>query len=312
MGKFQFWATLITAFVLGLVGFILGGILPLPFIDGQSRAFYALLGVLLGLLTFVRFSSWMAAAFARLAARLMARLAGEVAHQVTRATSRGLTLLPGRREAEEPANPDYSKWYGATILDTSSIIDGRILEVAEAGFLSGQVLIPSFVLRELQQVADSVDSLKRSRGRRGFEVVSRLKKVRGVKVKVWDKEVPGKAVDDCLVELGKNIKGKILTCDFNLNRVAKLEGVVVLNLNELANALKALPVPGETLTVKLVHVGKDPDQGVGYLSDGTMVVIQDAATLVGDDLEVEVTKVLQGSAGRMIFGKIADSSLVSR
>lgn len=307
MGRFQFWATIITASVLGLLGLSLGNLLPppLPFTPNQTRTFYALLGILIGLVTFAKFSSWIAAQTANIVARLVSRLASEVAKQVNKATSRGLTLLPGRRgdESEDSECSDNTRLLGSLIIDTSSIIDGRVLEVAQAGFLSGIALIPSFVLRELQQVADSSDNIKRSRGRRGFEVINQLKKIKGFKIEIWNEEVIGKEVDDCLVELGRTLKGKILTCDFNLNRVAKLHGVTVLNLNELANALKSLPVPGEKIEIKLVQPGKDHDQGVGYLPDGTMVVVKDGASLVGEQITVEVTKLLQGPAGRMIFGK---------
>ncbi len=306
MNKFQFWATLITATLLGLLGYSLGGALPLPIINGESRAFYALLGILVGLLTFARFSSWVAGTIISLATRGAVWLAGEVAGQVTRAASRGLHILP-KGSGEEKFQEVKSSLSGALILDTSSIIDGRVLEVAQAGFLSGIILIPGFVLRELQQVADSADAIKRSRGRRGFEIVNTLKKIKNLKVEVLDGPLaevkPGQDVDSAIVDLSKAIRGRILTCDFNLNRVAKLRGVMVLNINELANALKALPVPGERLRLKLVQEGKDKDQGVGYLPDGTMVVVKDASDLVGDELEIEVTKVLQGPAGRMVFGK---------
>lgn len=310
MNKFQFWATLVTASLLGLVGYFFGGVLPLPIMGGESRAFYALLGIILGLLTFARFSSWVAHSVITLATKIAFWLASEVAKQVARATSRGLTFLPGVRHDGVLGNLSEPKFFGAYILDTSSIIDGRVLEVAQAGFLSGISLVPGFILRELQQVADSSDSIKRARGRRGFEVVGRLKKTRGIKLEIWEGPLSevraGEEVDDALIALGKSIKGKIITCDFNLNRVAKLKGVTVLNLNELANALKALPVPGEKLQIKLVQEGKDQGQGVGYLGDGTMVVVKDTADSLGKELEVEVTKVLQGSAGRMVFGKRLD------
>lgn len=308
MNKFQFWATLVSASILGLLGYFLGGVLPLPIINGESRVFYALLGVLLGLLTFARISAWVAHSVISLATRSALWLASEVAKQIARATSRGLTLLPGGRHEEDiQGNVGEPKFFGAYVIDTSSIIDGRILEVAQAGFLSGISLVPGFVLRELQQVADSSDSIKRARGRRGFEVINKLKKVKGVKLEIWEGPLSGlhagEAVDDALIALGKSIKGKVVTCDFNLNRVAKLKGVMVLNINELANALKALPVPGEKLKIKLVSEGKDRGQGVGYLGDGTMVVVKDAADSLGDELEVEITKVLQGQAGRIVFGK---------
>lgn len=191
------------------------------------------------------------------------------------------------------------------ILDTSAIIDGRILDVAKVGFISGLLLVPRFVLSELQQVSDSSDDLKRQRGRRGFQVLEDLKKVKGVKVEVWDKDQNGKAVDDKLLNLGKSLHGKIITCDFNLNRVASVSGISVLNINDLANAVKTIALPSEVLDLKIVHLGKDTKQGVGYLPDGTMVVVSDAADNIGTTIKVEVTKSLQISQGRMIFGKKA-------
>lgn len=189
------------------------------------------------------------------------------------------------------------------ILDTSSIIDGRVLDIAKSGFLSGLVLVPRFVLTELQQVSDSKDDLKRQRGRRGFEMVEELKKVKGIRIEVWDKEQAGKTVDDKLLNLAKNLHGRIVTCDFNLNKVAQVSNMAVLNVNDLANALKTTTLPGERMEIKIVHVGKDPSQGVGYLSDGTMVVVAEAADQIGKILKAEVTKTLQIPAGKMIFAK---------
>lgn len=191
------------------------------------------------------------------------------------------------------------------ILDTSAIIDGRILDIARVGFISGLVLIPQFVLTELQQVADSSDELKRARGRRGFEVIEELKKLKTLRVEIWDKDHKGKSVDERLVNLAKSLNGRIVTTDYNLNKVASVSNISVLNVNDLANAVKTVAVPGEKLEVKIVHLGKDPTQGVGYLPDGTMIVVAQAADKIGNDLEVEVTKLLQIPAGRMIFAKEA-------
>lgn len=193
------------------------------------------------------------------------------------------------------------------ILDTSSIIDGRILDVFKTGFLSGLVLLPRFVLSELQQVSDSRDDLKRQRGRRGFDILEELKKIKAIKVEVWDKDQTGKGVDDKLLNLSKSLNGKVITCDFNLARLAEVFGVSVLNINDLANSLKTIALPGEELEIKIVHLGKDPKQGVGYLPDGTMVVIADAADLIGKSIKVEVTKIIQIPQGRMIFGKVVSS-----
>ena len=189
------------------------------------------------------------------------------------------------------------------ILDTSAIIDGRVLEIAKTGFISGLMLIPNFILLELQQVADSADSLKRARGRRGFEVLDELKKTSSIKVEIWDKEASGKAVDERLMKLAKNLHGKLVTTDFNLNRVAQAHGITVLNINDLANSVKTAILPGEKIDLKIVHVGKDSKQGVGYLSDGTMIVVEDGGEFLGQTMKIEVSRLLQGSAGKMIFGR---------
>jgi uncharacterized protein YacL len=189
------------------------------------------------------------------------------------------------------------------ILDTSAIIDGRILDIAKTSFMYGTLLVPTFVLTELQQVADSSDYIKRTRGRRGFEIIEDLKKVKGLRIEIWEREPIAKTVDDKLVRLAKSLKGKIITTDYNLNRVASVSGVTVLNINDLGNALKTTAIPGETMEVKLVHIGKDPKQAVGYLADGTMIVMENGANLVGKEVTLEVTKLIQGTAGKMIFGK---------
>lgn len=189
------------------------------------------------------------------------------------------------------------------ILDTSAIIDGRILDIAKAGFVGGLVLVPQFVLTELQQVADSADGLKRARGRRGFEVVEELKKIKLLRLEIWDKGQNGKQVDEKLINLAKSLHGKIVTCDFNLNKLALVSNINVLNVNDLANAVKAISLPGESMNLKIMHLGKDKTQGIGYLTDGTMVVIAGAADKIGQIIKVEVTKNIQTPAGRMIFGK---------
>jgi uncharacterized protein YacL len=319
MSKFHFWATLITAAILGIIGFLLGEALPLPepFTPATSRVFYALIGMLIGLLTYAQIASWVVKTTTRLIANLITRLASEMASQFTQLASRGWNLFPGPAErvslGTSGENLDTERLNSSIILDTSSIIDGRVLDVAKAGFLSGIILVPNFVLAELRQVADSADSLKRARGRMGFKIIDDLKKVHGSRVKIWDepaasgkKEVMGKTVDDKLIKMGKILHGKILTCDFNLNRNASVSGVRVLNINELGNALKTLSIPGEKLTVKIIQQGKDKDQGVGYLFDGTMVVVKGASSMINQEVITEVTKVLQGPSGRMIFGKIVE------
>lgn len=190
------------------------------------------------------------------------------------------------------------------ILDTSAIIDGRILDIARIHFLSGTILVPSFILTELQQVADSADYLKRSRGRRGFEIVDELKKLKGIRIEIWDKETTGKNPDEKLIKLAKNLHGRLITTDYNLNRLATTSNITVLNINELANAVRSIAIPGEKLKVKVVHIGKDAKQGVGYLPDGTMIVVEDGAELVGKEIDTEVSRLIQVAAGRMIFVKL--------
>lgn len=190
------------------------------------------------------------------------------------------------------------------ILDTSVIIDGRVFDICQTHFLEGRFLIPRFVLKELQQVADSADALKRNRGRRGLEILNKLKKSSGVSIKIHDEDFPEiSAVDEKLVKLGKLLGVKILTTDFNLNKVAELQGVTILNINDLANALRPVVLPGETIEVRPVKEGKEPNQAVGYLDDGTMIVVDNGRKLIGQTLQVSVTSVLQTSAGRMIFAK---------
>jgi len=190
------------------------------------------------------------------------------------------------------------------ILDTSVIIDGRIADIAETGFLDGIIVTPQFVLRELQLVADSADSLKRNRGRRGLDVLQRLQKMATLQIQIVEDDFPAiREVDLKLIELAKLYEGKIITNDFNLNKVAQLQGVEVLNINELANSLKPIVLPGEIMKVFILKEGKEYNQGVAYLDDGTMVVVDNARKMIGKNIEVSVTSVLQTTAGKMIFGK---------
>lgn len=189
-----------------------------------------------------------------------------------------------------------------TILDTSAIIDGRIAEVAETGFVAGRLIVPRFVLAELQNIADSADSLRRVRGRRGLEVLNSLRQSGKVKLEVVDEDPAEiKAVDAKLVYLAKKYQLSIMTTDFNLNRVASVESVSILNINELAQALRPVVIPGETMTITVVAPGKAKHQGVGYLNDGTMIVVEDGNKLIGKTVEVVVTRSLQTLAGKMIF-----------
>lgn len=203
---------------------------------------------------------------------------------------------------------DRTTKLGYKILDTSVIIDGRVADIAEAGFMGGTILIPQFVLRELQQIADSSDSAKRNRGRRGLDILQRIQKNQGLDVQIHEADFPQvKEVDLKLIELGKQLNAPIVTNDFNLNKVAHLRGVEVLNINELANALKPVVLPGEIMKVFVLKEGKEYNQGVAYLDDGTMVVVDNARRMIGKNVDMIVTSVLQTTAGKMIFGRVDDT-----
>jgi uncharacterized protein YacL len=222
-----------------------------------------------------------------------------------------LGIVIGARKAEwlEPARiaalfRDTGPQRRYRLLDTSVIIDGRIADVCETGFLDGTLVIPQFVLKELQLVADSADSLKRNRGRRGLDILQKIQKMSGLDVQISDIDFPDiREVDLKLIELARTLQGKIVTNDFNLNKVAQLRGVEVLNINELANALKPVVLPGEFMKVFILKEGKEYNQGVAYLDDGTMVVVDNARRMISKNIDVVVTSVLQTTAGKMIFGR---------
>jgi uncharacterized protein YacL len=226
----------------------------------------------------------------------------------------GIVIGASKGEWFEPARivasfRDSSRLHQYKILDTSVIIDGRIADICATGFLEGTLVVPQFVLRELQQVADSSDSLKRNRGRRGLDILQKVQKMANVHVQIVEHDFPEvKEVDLKLIELARQITGKIVTNDFNLNKVAQLRGVQVLNINELANSLKPVVLPGEVMRVFILKEGKEQGQGVGYLDDGTMVVVDQAKKALGKTIEVSVTSVLQTTAGKMIFCRWSESS----
>lgn len=209
--------------------------------------------------------------------------------------------VPGRIAAEGVGVQNEGR---SVLLDTSVIIDGRIADIAKTGFISGTILVPRFVLNELQHIADSSDTLRRNRGRRGLEVLNELKEASVAPVRFTDMDAPNvREVDGKLVALAKQLNCAIVTNDYNLNHVAQLQGVTVLNINELANAVKAIFLPGESLSVKIIQEGKEIGQGVGYLDDGTMVVVDDGRRYLNSTLTVVVTKIFQTTAGRMIFAR---------
>ncbi len=201
-------------------------------------------------------------------------------------------------------NTEWQSKKTAKILDTSVIIDGRIADVCETGFIEGALIIPKFVLRELQLVADSADSLKRARGRRGLDILQRMQKIATIQIQIVEDDFPQlREVDMKLIELAKKYDGKIITNDFNLNKVAQLQSLPVLNINDLANALKPMVLPGETMRVLILKEGKEYNQGVAYLDDGTMVVVDNAKKMISKTIDISVTSILQTAAGKMIFGK---------
>ena len=218
--------------------------------------------------------------------------------------SRGGTAGPASEAAE--MNPTLN----CKILDTNVIIDGRIADVCRTGFVEGTLYVPGFVLEELQHIADSSDNLKRARGRRGLDILNSMQKELPLVVRSWDKALDKSAnsdeVDTRLVKLAKALEGIIVTNDFNLNKVAALQGVQVLNINELANAIKPVVLPGELMGVAVVKEGKEPNQGIGYLDDGTMIVVEDGRRYIGESLSVVVTSVLQTVAGKMIFARVRE------
>ncbi|MFN7922507.1 MAG: PIN domain nuclease [Bryobacteraceae bacterium] len=212
-----------------------------------------------------------------------------------------LAAFGGLFGGEKPGSQPFK------VLDTSVIIDGRIADISETGFLDGIIVIPQFVLRELQLVADSADSSKRNRGRRGLDVLQRIQKMPALNVQILEDDYPQvREVDMKLIELAKTYSCKIVTNDFNLNKVAQLHGVEVLNINELANALKPVVLPGEIMRVFILKEGKEYNQGVAYLDDGTMVVVDNAKRMISKTIDISVTSVLQTTAGKMIFGKFDD------
>ena len=215
------------------------------------------------------------------------------------------TLFGGRVFPASEQEGRKTEDTGRTILiDTSVIIDGRIADIARTGFLIGELLIPRFVLDELQYIADSADGLRRQRGRRGMEILSELQELETIPVRISDIDVEGtREVDSKLVILARQLNAPILTNDYNLNRIAELQGVPVLNINELANSVKAVLLPGEEVDVKIIQEGKERGQGVGYLSDGTMVVVEEGKDYMDETISAVVTKVLQTAAGRMIFAR---------
>jgi uncharacterized protein YacL len=237
---------------------------------------------------------------------LSPRVVGMLADEVTKTMMNRLPhLFPSPSEKKRRTARKSKKLERALILDTSAIIDRRVLELMHMGLLIGTVIVPEGVLLELKHIADSQDTVKRERGRKGLEELERLRKVKTVKVVVLEEEETKKRreVDERLISLAKQYKGRILTCDYNLEKKASIQNVVAINVNGLANALKVTAVPGEAVHLKVLHQGKDVTQGVGYLDDGTMIVVEQGSAEVGNVIDVVISRVIQTSAGRILFGK---------
>ena len=303
--------------VLALIGAALGGLLapwftvkPIRFVRSKIRQLPAaeLLAIAAGLIVGLIVAALLApvlsnlpSPFGEILPFLGAVLFGYLGMAVMAMRQKDiLALVRSRFASESSATPDERP----VLLDTSVIIDGRIADITQTGFISGTILVPRFVLNELQHIADSADSLRRNRGRRGLDMLNRLKEESVVPVRVTDTEVEGgRDVDDKLIMLAKSLRCRIITNDYNLNRVAQLQGVAVLNINELANAVKSVLLPGETIEVKIIQEGKELGQGVGYLDDGTMIVVEEGRPYLSQTIPVIVKKVLQKAEGRLVFAQ---------
>jgi len=234
------------------------------------------------------------------------RVANEVISQSRLLNLSGMRELPGRIRRRSSKKAENERYVNPVVVDTSALIDGRIADMVDSGFFYGTLVVPRFILSELQHIADASNALRRGKGRRGLDVLEKLKKSKQVKTVIYNgSETKGKNIDDKLLNLAKAQKAKVLTTDFNLNKVATVSGIKTLNINELVNALKTTLLPGEPLEVKVIQEGKEKTQGVGYLSDGTMIVVENGASFIGKTIPTVVLRVLQTSAGRMIFSQLA-------
>jgi len=318
LGRFNTNLQLVYTLSISLVGALFGLVLTPYFTTRPIRGLRALLGrlsaeslfsgligLVVGLLTAALLSfplSLLPSPFGKIGVLLFGYFG--VAIFIMRQTDISNLLGGFSARREDGSSSGWGQSNRTILLDTSVIIDGRVADIAKTGFLPGTLLIPRFVLNELQYIADSPDGLRRARGRRGMEVLAELQKAPSVVVRISDIDVDGvREVDDKLVILARQMKCPILTNDYNLNRIAELQGVIILNINELANAVKSVVLPGELMEVNVIQEGKEVNQGVGYMEDGTMVVVENGNKYLGKVIPVTVTKVLQTAAGRMIFAK---------
>lgn len=275
--------------ILGFAGLIMG--LILAYLLGTIVSEVPVFGVVLTVLLYL--------VLGYLGMRVLLRKKSDLASMVEK--------VKKTRTLDSKNEEEISDMIKPKILDTSVIIDGRIYEICRAGFLEGSVIIPEFVLKELQLIADSADDLKRVRGRRGLDILQKIQKELDLDVQITDRDFDSvREVDLKLLKLAQEIDGKVVTTDYNLNKVAEVHGVTVLNINELSNAVKPMAIPGDIMHVNVVKQGKEAHQGVAYLDDGTMIVVEEGRDYVGQDIELLVTSVLQTPAGRMIFGRPKD------
>lgn len=303
--------------VLMLAGIALGGLLtpyltirPILFLRRRIRQlpaqelFASIIGLIMGLIVAALLSPVLAnlpTPFGQFLPVLSALIFGYFGMVIMTMRQKDLFAIVGSRLSTNGAAGQDEK---PVLLDTSVIIDGRIADISQTGFITGTMLVPRFVLNELQHIADSPDALRRNRGRRGLDMLNRLKEESVVPVRITDMDAPeAHEVDDKLIQLAKTLRCPILTNDYNMNRVAQLQGVLVLNINELANAVKSVLLPGETISVKIIQEGKELGQGVGYLDDGTMIVIEEGRPYIGQTIPVFVKKVLQKTEGRLVFAQ---------
>jgi uncharacterized protein YacL len=317
------WAMTVLVLVFGsLIGGLIGFFLfPLAtWVEGRlaRTAFidivFGAIGLIVGLLIAVLFGMilsefpYVGPLFTVLSGVVFGYLGISIATRKRDEATSILGIFGGKKvKSEQAVSHDHHDYDGVSqpkVLDTSVIIDGRIADIVKTGFLEGPLVIPGFVLEELRHIADSSDVLKRNRGRRGLDILNRIQKELAVEVRIYEEEVgEGLEVDSKLLKLGKRLDGKVVTNDFNLNKVAELQGVPVLNINDLANAVKPAVLPGEEMTITVIKDGKEAGQGVAYLDDGTMIVVDGGKRHIGDTIGVTVTSVLQTAAGRMIFAK---------
>ncbi|MET3291409.1 UNVERIFIED_CONTAM: uncharacterized protein YacL [Brevibacillus sp. OAP136] len=281
-------------------------LLKLPIIDVMFGAMGLIIGLIPGFLLYLPINSIPIPVLRDFLPLVVSGLLGYMGFQVGfRKRDELMSIFSiGRKEKAKKGSGGIAANVEHKILDTSVIIDGRIADICRTGFIEGELVIPRFVLEELQHIADSSDALKRNRGRRGLDILNKIQKELKVKVQIHEGDFEDVSeVDSKLVKLAKVLNGKVVTNDFNLNKVCELQGVPVLNINDLANAVKPVVLPGEEMNVQVIKDGKEYGQGVAYLDDGTMIVVEGGREFIGSDLDVLVTSVLQTSAGRMIFAK---------